>query len=75
MEYTQHVNIEPSITNYLNRFTEKEKEAFARVQEQMQIDISLQLMLGRKHYASMIRLEQSSKEFQREAKRALKKVA
>ncbi|MEK6858051.1 MAG: hypothetical protein AABX39_05685 [Nanoarchaeota archaeon] len=75
MESTLYVKTEPNMTSYMRRFTREEREALAKVQEQMQIEVTLQQIAGREHYGAMLHLEPGTNAFQREAKRVLKKVA
>ena len=75
MEYTQYVKTEPNMTSYMRRLTREEQKIFADVQEQMQLEVRLQLAVGRDNYAPILNVETGTNAFQREAKRALKKVA
>jgi DNA-directed RNA polymerase subunit F len=75
MEESQYIKQEPNMTSYLRGFTNKEKEALARVQEELMIEVSLQSIVGREHYAPMLEVQPGTRAFQIEARRALKKPA
>lgn len=74
-DWSEFYDRELDMSHYLRKLSDDERKALEQFQEESLLEVSLQSTLGAKKYAPMLQVEVGTKEFQREAKRALKKVA